>query len=142
MNSVVLVGRLVRDPELRYLPQTNTANCTFTLAVDKDLAKDKKEEFKAKGLPVADFINVSVWGKTAEAVNHYVSKGMQLAVQGRIATRNYKDKDGQSKTWTEVVASVVDFISWKDKSNADGTVEPQGSYSSDFEPREDENIPF
>lgn len=142
MNSVVLVGRLARDPELRYLPQSNTANCTFVVAVDKGLSKDKKEEYTAKGLPVADFINVSVWGKTAEAVSKYVSKGMQICVSGRISTRSYKDKDGNSKTWTEVVASVVDFIDWKDKSNADSTTENQGSYLSDFEPREDENIPF
>lgn len=142
MNSVILVGRLVRDPELRYLPQTNTANCTFTLAVDKDLTKDKKEEFKAKGQPVADFINISVWGKTAEAVSHYVGKGNQIAVNGRIQTRTYKDKDGQNRTWTEVVASVVDFIGFKDKSSADSTDEHQGSYLSDFSPREDENIPF
>ena len=65
MNNTVLIGRLVRDPELRYLPGAGTANTTFTLAVDKGLSKDKKAEFEAQNKPTADFIRIVVWGKSA-----------------------------------------------------------------------------
>ncbi|MFR7835841.1 MAG: single-stranded DNA-binding protein, partial [Ezakiella sp.] len=115
MNNVVLIGRLTRDPELRYLPNTNTANCTFTLAVDKGLSKDKKQEYEQKGWATADFINIAVWGKMAEVVNNFVGKGNLIAINGRLSVRNYEDKQGNKRTWTEVVASNVDFIEWKDR---------------------------
>ena len=82
MNNVVLIGRLTKDAELKYL-DTGTALVRFTLAVDKELSKDKRKEFETAGKPTADFINIIAWGKTAEAVAVYTSKGLKLAVQGR-----------------------------------------------------------
>ncbi len=154
MNNVVLIGRLTRDPELRYLPNTNTANCTFTLAVDKGLSKDKKQEYEQKGWATADFINIAVWGKMAEVVNNFVGKGNLIAINGRLSVRNYEDKQGNKRTWTEVVASNVDFIEWKDRDqshssgnsgfNAPADDNFDGGYDDfkGFEPRNDENIPF
>ena len=66
MNCVILIGRLTRDPELRYIPNTGTPVATFSLAVDKQLSKEKKMELEAQGRPTADFINIVVWGKQAE----------------------------------------------------------------------------
>ena len=72
MNNVVLIGRLTRDPELRYIPNSGTAVSTFTLAVDKNLSRDKKQEMEAKNQPTADFIRIVVWGKQAENCANYL----------------------------------------------------------------------
>ena len=117
INNCVLIGRLVRDPELKYL-QTGTANCTFTLAVDRGLSKEKKAELESKGQPTADFIRIVVWGKSAENCANYLAKGRLVAVQGRIQTGSYDDKDGKRVYTTDVVASNVEFLEWKDKGQA------------------------
>jgi single-strand DNA-binding protein len=83
MNTVVLIGRLTRDPDLRYTP-TGTAVAKMTLAVDRDMAKDKKAEAAQKGQPTADFIPVTVFGKQAENCANYLLKGRMCAVEGRI----------------------------------------------------------
>ena len=76
MNKVVLIGRLTRDPELRYLTTgSNTAVARFTLAVDKQLSKEKKLEMESRNQPTADFINIVVWGKLAETCSNYLAKG-------------------------------------------------------------------
>lgn len=102
MNSVILIGRLARDPELSYTPNTQTAACRITLAVDKP-----KKNGEDAG---ADFIRVTVWGKQAEACAKYLSKGRQAAVRGRINTGSYKDRNGQTIYTTDVVAEQVEFI--------------------------------
>ena len=99
MNNVTLIGRLVGDPDLSYTPNTQTAKCTFTLAVDR-MKKDDG----------ADFIRITVWGKQAENCNKYLSKGRQAAVRGHIQTGSYKDKDGKTVYTTDVVAENVEFI--------------------------------
>ena len=105
MNSVVLIGRLTKDPELKYLPgNNNTAVTRFTLAVDRQLSKDKKAEMESKNQPTADFINITVWGKQAENVQHYTNKGRLVAVSGRIQTGSYDHKDGHKVYTTEVVS--------------------------------------
>ena len=82
MNNVVLIGRLTRDPELRYLPSgNNTAVTRFTLAVDRQLSREKKAEMESRNQPTADFISVTVWGKQAENVSNYVSKVRLVAVE-------------------------------------------------------------
>ncbi len=102
MNSVVLIGRLARDPELSYTPNTQTAACRITLAVDRP--KKKGDE------GVADFIRIIVWGAQAESCAKYLSKGRQAAVKGRISTGSYKNRDGQTIYTTEVVAEQVEFL--------------------------------
>lgn len=111
MNKVILIGRLVRDPELKYT-QSNQAICNFTLAVDKNLSKDKREEAEAAGRPTADFPRVIVWGKMAENASRYLFKGSQCAVDGRIQTGSYQDSEtGKTVYTTDIIAEGVEFLS-------------------------------
>lgn len=114
MNQVVLIGRMVREPELKFL-QSGMAVTNFTLAVDKNLSKEKRQEMESKGQPTADFINIVVWGKQAESCANYLDKGRLTAVQGRIQTRSYEANDGTRRYVTEVVANHVEFLEWKKK---------------------------
>ena len=108
MNKACIIGRLVRDPEVRNT-QNNTMVCSFSLAVNR--------RFKQEGHPDADFINIVAWNKTAEFVAKYFTKGQQVAVVGRIQTRNYDDKDGKKVYVTEVVAEEVHFAESKKDNN-------------------------
>jgi len=109
MNKVNLVGRLTRDPEVKNTT-TGKAVATFTLAVDR--------RFKNKdGQKEADFVPIVVWGKQAEFVGQYLSKGSQIGVSGRLQVRSYDGQDGQRRYVTEVVAYEVYFISTKRKEN-------------------------
>lgn len=105
MNSVALTGRLTKDPELNYTPNTQTACCRFTLAVDR-----MKEG--------ADFIRIVVWGKQAESCNRYLTKGSLCGVSGRIETGSYKDRDGKTIYTTDVIAERVEFLNSKPKEEA------------------------
>ncbi len=98
LNRVILIGRLTKDPELRYT-QNGTAVATFTLAVDR---KFKREE--------ADFIPIVVWAKQAENCATYLNKGSQVAIEGRIQVRTYDNQEGQRRWVTEVVAEDVRFM--------------------------------
>ena len=115
MNLVVLIGRLTRDPDLKYLPGTGTAVATFTLAVDRELSKEKKQEMESKGQPTADFINIIVWGKLGENCANHLAKGLKVAVQGRIQSRSWEAEDGSRRYTTEVVATSVEFLEWKNE---------------------------
>lgn len=109
MNQVVLIGRLTKDPEIRYA-QNGNAQCIFTLAVDRGLSREKKEEMAAEGKPTADFIRIVVWGKSAENCSKYLSKGSQCAVSGRIVTGSYEASDGTRRYTTDVNANFVEFL--------------------------------
>ena len=113
----MLIGRLTRDPELRYIPNSGTPVTTFTLAVNRELSKDKRQEAGSKGQPTADFINIIAWGKQAENCANYLTKGSLIAIQGRIQTRSYETKDGDKRYITEVVASRVEFLEWTEKTD-------------------------
>ena len=102
MNKVVLIGRLTKDPELKYTPGSGTAVTTITLAVDRRFSKDGQRE--------ADFINIVVWGKPAELCGNSLSKGQRLLTEGRLQIRNYVGKDGNKRYVTEVIADRVEFI--------------------------------
>lgn len=132
MNNVILIGRLTRDPELRYTQQTNTAVARFTVAVDRQ--NGKKE---------ADFIGCKAFGKTAEVIDRYMSKGRQIAIEGRIQTGNYKDKDGRTVYTTAVIVNRVEFIGSRNDNNdsvkADDTDNPA---ISDAFNAVDDDIPF
>ena len=117
MNNCVLIGRLTRDPELRYLPGNGTPLTKFNLAVDRNLSKEKKQEFESQGKQTADFINITVWGKMGESCANYLAKGRLVGVQGRIQSGSYTKDDGTRVYTTEVVANNVEFLEWKDKSN-------------------------
>lgn len=123
-NRAILIGRLTREPELRYT-QSGTAVATFTLAVDRQ----KQDE--------VDFIPIVAWQKTAEACANYLDKGSLVAVEGRIQVRRYEDKQGQKRTATEVIAESVKFLSRKET----GKAEPAESIGQQVE-FDESDIPF
>jgi single-strand DNA-binding protein len=134
MNSVVLTGRLTRNPELRFVPATGRAVTNFTLAVEKDLFGSKKQETINQCKPTADFIYITVFGKSAENCANYLKKGSKCAIRGRITTSNY-EKDGTKQYKTGVTADRVEFLeSKKNDSDFDNDL---------FTPiGDDEEIPF
>ena len=111
MNQCQLMGRLVRDPELKYTPQ-GTAVTSFTLAVDRRFQRD-----------AVDFIDCVAWRSTAEFVDKYFRKGKRVALTGSIQVRKWKDKDGNDRKSVEVIADSVEF--------ADGKDQGAGSYAAD-----------
>ncbi len=153
MNKVVLIGRLTKDPELRYTSGNNVAVCQFTVAVDR--------RFKSEGQPTADFIPIVAWRQTAEFVSKYFTKGSRIGILGQIQTRSYDDSDGKKRYVTEVVADEVEFC---DSKRSDGgfqqgmtpppPVPPQsqqtmqqpkndGGFTEGYFPMEDEgDVPF
>ena len=134
MNKTVLIGRLTKDPELKYTPGAGTAVLTITLAVDRRFNKEGKKE--------ADFIPVVIWGKQAESTAQYVSKGKLIGISGRIQTRNYDHKDGYKVYVTEVVAEEVQFLEWaNDKNSSSANNSTQSDYE-DMTPIDDEDLPF
>lgn len=142
MNHVVLIGRLTRDPELRYL-QNGTPVARFALAVDKGLSREKKQEMEARNQPTADFINIVVWGKPAENCANYLAKGRLVAVQGRIQSGSY-EKDGRKIYTTDVVATQVEFLEWAD-TNRNQNFNDSGLDFGDiegFHPTDNDDIPF
>jgi single-strand DNA-binding protein len=133
MNKVILVGRLTKDPELKFSSQ-GTAVATFTLAVDRKFVD------KATGQREADFINIVCWRKTAEFVANYFKKGQLCGVSGRIQTSTYQAQDGSTRYKTEVVADDVEFVGSKKESSKQ---EPQQDEElpEGYDPT-DEDIPF
>ena len=142
MNKVILMGRLTRDPEVRYTSTNNTLVASFPLAVNRRFAKQGEER-------QADFINITAWDKTGEFCSKYFKKGQQVAVIGRIQTRNYDDKDGKKVYVTEVVAEEAYFADSKREGdmgagafeNTFGNTMP-GSMGSDFETSSTDDLPF
>ena len=133
MNKVILLGRLTKDPELRYTTTNNTAVASFTLAVNRKFAREGEQS--------ADFINVVAWTKTAEFVSKYFTKGQQVAVVGRIQTRTWEDTDGKKNYVTEVVADETYFADSKRESSNSTTVEKKDD--GGFTPlNTDDDLPF
>ena len=105
MNKAILIGRLTKEPELRYT-SSNIACSTFTLAVSRDYTNQNGER-------EADFISIQVWKKLAENCSKYLAKGSKVAIDGRIQTRSHDDKNGNKRYVTEVVAENVQFLDSK-----------------------------
>lgn len=101
INRVVLIGRLTKDPELRYTPN-GVATCTFTLAVERPSPKDREK--------AADFISIVVWRQLAEICASYLKKGRLTGLEGRLQVRNYDGKDGKKVYVTEVLGDKVQFL--------------------------------
>ena len=120
MNKVILVGRLTRDPEVRYSQGENaTAVARYTLAVDR--------RFKRDGEPTADFINCVVFGKSAEFAEKYFRQGLRVAISGRITTGSYTNKDGIKVYTTEVTVEEQEFAESKAESEANKTSNQQAT---------------
>ncbi|HHW94858.1 MAG TPA: single-stranded DNA-binding protein [Mogibacterium sp.] len=120
MNNVVLIGRLTKDPELSYTPNTQTAVTRFTLAVDRPRRSGEDAG--------ADFIRITVWGRQAETCDRYLSKGRQVAVLGRIQTGSYKNREGVTVYTTDVVADRVEFLGSSQGGQTGGSM---GGFSRD-----------
>ena len=142
MNIFFGIGRLVRDPELRYT-QTNKPICTFTLAIDRKMSRDKKQEARTNGWATADFPRVNVWGVMAENCNKYLSKGSQCAVVGSLQTGSYQDKEGKTVYTMDILANSVEFLDSKTTSSQDDRVPDDDFFDDDFVDQADNGaIPF
>ena len=132
MNSVVLIGRLTRDPEVRYT-ESQLAVARFSIAINRVPGRDGQD----RG---ADFPNIVVFGKQAENCERFLTKGRQVAIQGHIQTGSY-EKDGRQVYTTDVVADRVEFLEWGDRSQSSS----QGSSAGipeGFQAIDDDDIPF
>ena len=141
MNKVILMGRLTRDPEVRYTTNTNTLVASFPLAVNRRFSKPGEER-------QADFINVVAWNKTGEFCSKWFKKGQQVGVIGRIQTRNWEDENKTKHYITEVVAEEAYFADSKRENaalGAEGFENTFGSTVSDaseFSVQSDDDLPF
>ena len=139
MNKVILVGRLTKDPEIRYT-QSGIAVATFTLAVDRKYVK------KDEGKQTADYIPIVCWRKTAEVVGNNLVKGRRVGIEGAMQVRTYDAQDGSKRWITEVVADEVEFLDSRQESQ--GAAQHTGSsQTGTFPPANaqeiaDEEIPF
>ena len=104
INKVVLLGRLTKDPELRYAAGSGTAVCRFTVAINRQLKKDE-----------TDFINCVAFGKTGETIAQYITKGRQIAITGSIRTGSYDAQDGTKRYTTDVIVETFEFVESKKK---------------------------
>ena len=137
MNCVSLIGRLTKDVDIRKT-KSGTSVAGFILAVDKGLSKQKRDEAEQAGRPTADFIYCQAWGKTAELLAKYCKKGSRIAVEGRIQTGSYQDKEtGKTVYTTDVVADRIEFL---DSANE---AKSEDDWADDFVDEADNgNIPF
>ncbi|MFD2761331.1 single-stranded DNA-binding protein [Lentibacillus juripiscarius] len=125
LNRVVLVGRLTKDPDLRYTA-SGVAVANFTLAVNRPFSNQQ-------GSRDADFINCVIWRRAAENLANYMKKGSMVGVDGRIQTRTFEGQDGKTVFVTEVVADSVQFLESK------GSSQNRGQQSSGFQPNQNQN---
>lgn len=139
MNSVVLIGRLTRDPEVRYTGgQNNMAVATFSVAIDRPTKRGEEKK--------ADFPRVTAFGRQAENCEKFLAKGRLVGVQGRIQTGSYTNKDGRTVYTTDVVADRVEFLEWGNKNDSGGAQQPAGAPEPPAAPEgfsySDDDIPF
>lgn len=141
MNIAILIGRLTKDPELRYIPSTGKAVATFAIAVDRPFTtKDGQKQ--------TDFFNIVVWGKTAENCANYLAKGRLAAIKGQIQNRSYDTQAGEKRYVTEIIADTVQFLE-KAQSNYVPVEDEEAAQA--FSPKhvddgykalEDDDVPF
>lgn len=139
MNKVILMGRLTKDPEVRYTQTNNTLVASFSLAVNRRFAKQGEER-------QADFINIVAWNKTGEFCSKYFKKGQQVGVIGRIQTRTWDDENNQKHYVTEVIAEEAYFADSKREqeggANFANTFGNNVSESSEFTATPEDDLPF
>ena len=136
MNNVILVGRLTKDVELKYTTGQNpTAIARFNLALDRGKDKDGKD----RG---ADFPSCVAFGRTAENMERFLSKGLRVAVIGHIQTGSYDGQDGKKVYTTDVIADRVEFIDFKEKDGQNANQSSQMGIPEGFQAIDDGDIPF
>ena len=134
MNQVILIGRLTRDPELRYISGSGTPVAQFGIAVDREfVGKDGKKE--------TDFIDIQVWGKSAENCTNYIGKGSLVGIQGSLRIDNYKNEAGENRRAVRVNATRVQFLDNRKNNNQQQFV-PVGLDTEEFDAINDPEIPF
>ena len=133
MNHFVGIGRLTRDPEVRYT-QSGKACARFTLAIDRRKSSDGNQQ--------ADFIQCVAWEKTAEVISQYCTKGKKIAVEGRIQTRSYDANDGTKRYVTEVVVNNMEVCDSKGGGTSSAAPPEQGDMFSGSSAVPDADIPF
>ena len=134
MNRVLLVGRLTRDPEIRTLSTGNTV-ANFSIAVNRNFRN-------RDGVIEADFLNIVVYGRQADNIGKYVTKGSQVGIEGRIQTRSYDNNEGKKTYVTEVVASNVQFLESRNSSSNSAQGFDNNNYSQpmpDYNDRDSSN---
>ena len=132
MNKAIIIGRLTKDPALKYTPGDGTAVCRFTVAINRQFKKDE-----------TDFINCVAFGKTGETIAQYFTKGRQIALAGNIRTGSYQAQDGTKMYTTNVIIENFEFVgnnsnnqsTWSEQDNSDGSFE-------DMTPVDDGDMPF
>ena len=137
MNQVILIGRLARDPEVRYISGNQTAVANFPLAVDRFTKQGEEKK--------ADFPRITVFGRQAENCERFLEKGRKVAIQGRIQTGSYKDKNGQTVYTTDVVADRVEFLEFKESApgqGAEAAPEREPDVPEGFRAMDEEDCPF
>ena len=128
MNKVQLIGRITKDPELRYT-KSNIAVANYTIAVNTGYGEKQQ----------TDFISVSSWGKSGEFVSNYFKKGQAIAIVGRLKNNNYEDKNGNKKYTTEVVTEEIQFVG--DKKQEESSANDKSIYMDDLT-IDDDMLPF
>ena len=140
MNNVILTGRIAKDLEIRYT-QTGKAYCRLTLAVDRGMSKEKKQEAEAKGQPTADFINCVVWNKLAETINRLSGKGRKILVEGSIQTGSFTAEDGSKKYTTDILVNRAEILEFANNNTTEDT-QPFGQFDLPYEEANNEELPF
>lgn len=147
MNNVILIGRLTKNPEVRYIPGSGTPVATFSLAIDRDYTKKD-------GTKETDFIPVELIGKSAEFCSKYITKGRLVAVQGSIRVDRYQTQNGENKVFTKVAGKNIQALDAKKDNtnnasdeptfepNFEPHFEPQGLDPNGFQAIDDDDIPF
>ncbi len=136
INKVILVGRIVRDPELRYTPG-GSAVVSFSIANKRIYIKNNEKQ------EMVSFFNCVAWGKLAETVANYCKKGQQLALEGRLQQRSWEDKDGNKRSTVEIVADTLQFLGGKPQTDAPEAIANEESVDiSADQPFADDDIPF
>ena len=138
MNNWTGLGRFIKNPELRFLAGSGTAVANFTIACNKNLSREKKAEFEAQGKPTADFIRCKVFGKRAETIANYFSKGSEILVTGSIDTGSYTKEDGTKVYTTDVLVNNFEFTGGSKKKDDDFSM--GGMDTSDFAAIDDSDL--
>ena len=134
MNSVNLIGRLTKDPEVRYISETGMAVATFTVAINRPVKQGQEKK--------TDYPRVTVFGRQAENCERYLDKGRLVGIQGRIQTGSYKDRDGKIVYTTDVIAERVEFLDFGDKAAQNDAQSVSEGVPEGFRAVLDEDIPF
>ncbi len=128
MNKIILLGRLTKDPEIRYSQTNNMMIANFTLAVNRKYVKPGEER-------LTDFINIVTYSKLAEFAQKYLKQGLQIIVSGRLQNRSWNDSNGQKRYITEVISEEIDFADSPKKTDDNNNT----TFSSNNIPIEDDN---